>query len=67
MSVDKSYVYANGKCGTTVTVEFEAAVNLMGEELADRVCNYRCATDQDFMDRYEALHEAKYGYKFIVN
>ena len=46
-------------------IDFEAAVNLMDDELREQVsAEMAPCTDQDFIDRYADLHEQKFGEGF---
>lgn len=46
-------------------IDFEAAVNLMDDELREQVsAEMAPCTDQDFIDRYADLHEQKFGESF---
>lgn len=46
-------------------VDFEAAVNLMDDEIREAVhADLAPCTDQEFMDEYARRHEEKYGQSF---
>lgn len=44
-------------------IDFEAAVNLMDDEIRESICG-TVDTEQEFFTAYCAAHEAKYGEKF---
>lgn len=46
-------------------IDFEAAVNIMDDEIREQV-NYEMApcTNQEFFERYAELHEEKFGEEF---
>lgn len=48
-------------------VDFDAAVNLMDDEIREAVHAEAIEDEQAFFDRYAALHAAKYGTDFVVN
>ena len=49
-------------------VDFEVAVSLMDDEIREEVhADLAPCTEQEFMDAYVKLHEAKYGETFEIN
>lgn len=58
-------VTLNGK-----TIDFDAAVNLMDDDIREDLHNNKmapCCTDQEFLDAYVQAHAAKYdGEEFQV-
>lgn len=44
-------------------IDFEAAVNLMDDEIRESICG-TVDTEQEFFTAYCAAHEAKYGEEF---
>ena len=48
-------------------VDFDAAVNMMDDEIREKLHNELApCTDQEFMDAYAEAHEAKYGERFEI-
>ena len=46
-------------------IDFEAAVNIMDDELREQVnAELAPCTNQEFFERYEELHEEKFGEEF---
>ncbi len=49
-------------------VDFDAAVNLMDDDLREQVhAELAPCTNQEFLDRYVVLHRKKYGKEFTVS
>lgn len=44
-----------------VSIDFEAAVSLMDDEIREELAREGFATEQDFFTAYEIAYEAKYG------
>lgn len=48
-------------------VDFDAAVNMMDDELREELHNKLApCSDQDFMDAYAEAHQAKFGEQFEI-
>lgn len=48
-------------------VDFDAAVNMMDDEIREKLHNELApCTDQEFMDAYAEAHEAKYNERFEI-
>ena len=48
-------------------VDFDAAVNMMDDEIREELHNELApCTDQEFMDTYVEAHEAKYNERFEI-
>lgn len=50
-----------------VTIDFEAAVNLMDDELREALHAKGIDTEQEFFDAYAEAHEAKFGEEWELN
>lgn len=49
-------------------VDFDAAVNLMDDEIREEVHSHLApCSEQEFFDAYTARHAAKFGEEFVVN
>lgn len=49
-------------------VDFEAAVNLMDDEIRERLHGEMApCSEQEFADAYCREHEAKFGEAFVIN
>jgi len=44
-----------------VEIDFDAAVNLMDDEIREELYTDGYETEQEFFDAYATTHEAKYG------
>lgn len=48
-------------------VDFDAAVNMMDDEIREKLHNKLApCTDQEFMDAYVEAHEAKFNERFEI-
>lgn len=58
----------NPKSGCLYEVDFEAAVNLMCDDLRELLHEkISSSSKQDFIDKYADLHETVYGEFFVVD
>lgn len=55
----KTYITVTNAAGTEIN--FDAAVNLMDDEIREQLHAEGYETEQEFFTAYEKAHEAKYG------
>ena len=48
------------------TIDFDAAVNLMDDDIREELHGKGIDNEQEFMDAYAAAHEAKFDEEFSV-
>jgi hypothetical protein len=48
-------------------IDFDAAVNLMDDDIREELHAQGIETEQAFLDAYTAAHRAKFGEDFVVN